>query len=128
MAAIGLIESLLTLNLVGDITGKKGGASQECLAQGGANIVTGFFGGMGGCAMIGQSMINVNSGGRTRLAGISAAIFLLVFILFASGIIDLIPLAALVGVMFMVVIGTFAWQSIKLMGRIPMSDILVILL
>ncbi|MDB4017357.1 SulP family inorganic anion transporter [Amylibacter sp.] len=127
LAAIGLIESLLTLNLVGDITGKKGGASQECLAQGGANIVTGFFGGMGGCAMIGQSMINVNSGGRTRLAGISASIFLLVFILFASGIIDLIPLAALVGVMFMVVIGTFAWQSIKLMGRIPMSDILVII-
>ena len=127
LAAIGLIESLLTLNLVGDITGKKGGASQECLAQGGANIVTGFFGGMGGCAMIGQSMINVNSGGRTRLAGISAAIFLLIFILFASGIIDLIPLAALVGVMFMVVIGTFAWQSIRLMGKIPMSDILVII-
>ncbi len=88
LAAIGLIESLLTLNLVGDITGKKGGASQECLAQGGANIVTGFFGGMGGCAMIGQSMINVNSGGRTRLAGISASIFLLIFILFASGIIN----------------------------------------
>ena len=127
LAAIGLIESFLTLNLVGDITGKKGGASQECLAQGGANIVTGFFGGMGGCAMIGQSMINVNSGGRTRLAGISAAIFLLIFILFASGIIDLIPLAALVGVMFMVVIGTFAWQSIRLMGKIPMSDILVII-
>ena len=127
LGSIGLIESLLTLNLVGDITGKKGGASQECLAQGGANIVTGLFGGMGGCAMIGQSMINVNSGGRTRLAGIAAALFLLSFILFASGIIDLIPLAALVGVMFMVVIGTFAWQSIKLMGRIPVSDILVIL-
>ncbi|GLQ35720.1 sodium-independent anion transporter [Amylibacter marinus] len=128
LAAIGLIESLLTLNLVGDITGKKGGASQECIAQGGANIVTGFFGGMGGCAMIGQSMINVNSGGRTRLAGISAALFLLVFILFASGIIELIPLAALVGVMFMVVIGTFAWQSIRLMRRIPRSDGLVIVL
>jgi SulP family sulfate permease len=127
LAAIGLIESLLTLNLVGDITGKKGGASQECLAQGGANIVTGFFGGMGGCAMIGQSMINVNSGGRTRLAGIAAALFLLVFILFASGIIDLIPLAALVGVMFMVVIGTFAWQSLKLMRRIPIYDVLVII-
>ncbi|MDB9878087.1 SulP family inorganic anion transporter [Amylibacter sp.] len=128
LGSIGLIESLLTLNLVGDITGKKGGASQECLAQGGANIVTGLFGGMGGCAMIGQSMINVKSGGRTRLAGIAAALFLLSFILFASGIIDLIPLAALVGVMFMVVIGTFAWQSIKLMGRIPASDILVILI
>ena len=128
LAAIGLIESLLTLNLVGEITRQRGGASKECIAQGSANIVTGFFGGMGGCAMIGQSMINVNSGGRTRLSGIAAAIFLLIFILFASGIIELIPLAALVGVMFMVVIGTFAWQSIRLMRRIPMSDALVILL
>jgi len=126
LAAIGLIESLLTLNLVGDITRQRGGASQECLAQGGANIVTGFFGGMGGCAMIGQSMINVNSGGRTRLSGISAALFLLSFILFASSIIELIPLAALVGVMFMVVIGTFAWQSLRLMRRVPLSDALVI--
>ncbi|MBE9475861.1 MAG: SulP family inorganic anion transporter [Proteobacteria bacterium] len=128
LAAIGLIESLLTLNLVGEITRQRGGASKECLAQGSANIVTGFFGGMGGCAMIGQSMINVNSGGRTRLSGIAAAIFLLIFILFASGIIEMIPLAALVGVMFMVVIGTFAWQSIRLMRRIPLSDALVILL
>ena len=128
LAAIGLIESLLTLNLVGEITRQRGGASKECIAQGSANIVTGFFGGMGGCAMIGQSMINVNSGGRTRLSGIASAIFLLIFILFASGIIELIPLAALVGVMFMVVIGTFAWQSIRLMRRIPMSDAIVILL
>jgi sulfate permease, SulP family len=128
LAAIGLIESLLTLNLVGEITRQRGGASKECVAQGSANIVTGFFGGMGGCAMIGQSMINVNSGGRTRLSGIAAAIFLLIFILYASNIIELIPLAALVGVMFMVVIGTFAWQSIRLMRRIPMSDALVILL
>ena len=128
LAAIGLIESLLTLNLVGEITRQRGGASKECIAQGSANIVTGFFGGMGGCAMIGQSMINVNSGGRTRLSGIAAAIFLLIFILYASNIIELIPLAALVGVMFMVVIGTFAWQSIRLMRRIPMSDALVILL
>jgi SulP family sulfate permease len=128
LAAIGLIESLLTLNLVGEITRQRGGASKECIAQGGANIVTGFFGGMGGCAMIGQSMINVNSGGRTRLSGIAAAVFLLIFILYASNIIELIPLAALVGVMFMVVIGTFAWQSIRLMRRIPMSDALVILL
>ena len=128
LAAIGLIESLLTLNLVGEITRQRGGASKECIAQGGANIVTGFFGGMGGCAMIGQSMINVNSGGRTRLSGIAAAAFLLIFILYASNIIELIPLAALVGVMFMVVIGTFAWQSIRLMRRIPMSDALVILL
>jgi SulP family sulfate permease len=128
LAAIGLIESLLTLNLVGEITNQRGGASKECIAQGSANIVTGFFGGMGGCAMIGQSMINVNSGGRTRLSGIAAAIFLLIFILYASGIIELIPIAALVGVMFMVVIGTFAWNSIRLMRRIPMSDALVILL
>ena len=81
LAAIGLIESLLTLNLVGELTNKKGGTRQECLAQGVANSVTGFFGGMGGCAMIGQSMINVKSGGRTRIAGISAAVFLLIFIL-----------------------------------------------
>ncbi|HAD27321.1 MAG TPA: sodium-independent anion transporter, partial [Rhodobacteraceae bacterium] len=111
LAAIGLIESLLTLNLVGEITNRRGGASKECLAQGAANTITGFFGGMGGCAMIGQSMINVNSGGRGRLSGISAALFLLAFILVGSSIIELIPLAALVGVMFMVVIGTFAWQS-----------------
>ena len=87
LAAIGLIESLLTLNLVGEMTGKRGGASQECLAQGAANTITGFFGGMGGCAMIGQSMINVKSGGRTRVAGIAAALFLLAFILFASSLI-----------------------------------------
>jgi SulP family sulfate permease len=128
LAAVGLIESLLTLNLVSEITGSRGKAGKEVYAQGAANIVTGFFGGMGGCAMIGQSMINVNSGGLTRLSGISAALFLLAFILFASGIIELIPLAALVGVMFMVVIGTFAWNSIKLMRRIPRSDSLVILL
>ncbi|MEP4703227.1 MAG: SulP family inorganic anion transporter [Hyphomicrobiales bacterium] len=128
LAAIGLIESLLTLNLVGEITGKRGGASQECLAQGLANTITGFFGGMGGCAMIGQSMINVNSGGRTRLSGIFAALCLLAFILVASGLIEQIPLAALVGVMFMVVIGTFAWQSLAIMRIIPLTDALVIVL
>jgi sulfate permease, SulP family len=128
LSLIGLIESLLTLNLVGELTGQRGGASQECIAQGVANTVTGFFGGMGGCAMIGQSMINVKSGGRTRLSGISAALFLLVFILFASSIIELIPLAALVGVMFMVVIGTFAWQSIRILRIVPKSDALVIIL
>ncbi len=128
LAAIGLIESLLTLNLVGEIKEERGGASQECVAQGVANTVTGFFGGMGGCAMIGQSMINVKSGGRTRMSGISAALFLLVFILFGSGIIGIIPLAALVGVMFMVVIGTFAWQSLTIMRRIPLIDALVIIL
>tara|TARA_B110000259_G_scaffold185211_1_gene233773 strand:- start:338 stop:1396 length:1059 start_codon:yes stop_codon:yes gene_type:complete len=128
LAAIGLIESLLTLNLVGEITNKKGGASQECLAQGLANTVTGFFGGMGGCAMIGQSMINVKSGGRTRIAGIAAALFLLLFILYASSLIELIPIAALVGVMFMVVIGTFAWNSLKILFFVPKSDALVIIL
>jgi len=128
LAAIGLIESLLTLNLVGEITNKRGGASQECIAQGVANTVTGFFGGMGGCAMIGQSMINVKSGGRTRIAGTVAALFLLAFILFASGLIERIPLAALVGVMFMVVIGTFAWNSFKIMTKVPRMDAFVIVL
>ena len=128
LAAIGLIESLLTLNLVGEITNKRGGASQECLAQGLANTVTGFFGGMGGCAMIGQSIINVRSGGRTRIAGIAAALFLLIFILYASSYIEMIPIAALVGVMFMVVIGTFAWNSLKILFFVPKSDALVIVL
>ncbi len=128
LAAIGLIESLLTLNLVGEITGKRGGASQECIAQGTANVVTGFFGGMGGCAMIGQSMINVKSGGRTRVAGIAAALFLLLFILVGSSLIEQIPLAALVGVMFMVVIGTFAWNSFNIMRKVPLTDAFVIVL
>ncbi|MEL7027136.1 MAG: SulP family inorganic anion transporter, partial [Pseudomonadota bacterium] len=128
LAAIGLIESLLTLNLVGETTGKRGGSSQECIAQGAANTVTGFFGGMGGCAMIGQSMINVKSGARTRIAGIAAALFLLTFILFAAPLIELIPLAALVGVMFMVVIGTFAWNTFKIMRKVPLTDAVVIVL
>lgn len=128
LAAIGLIESLLTLNLVGEMTGKRGGASQECLAQGAANTITGFFGGMGGCAMIGQSMINVKSGGRTRIAGIAASLFLLAFILFASGLIEQIPLAALVGVMFMVVIGTFAWNSLRILRKVPRMDAFVTIL
>jgi sulfate permease, SulP family len=128
LAAIGLIESLLTLNLVGEITGRTGGASRECIAQGVANTVTGCFGGMGGCAMIGQSMINMKSGGRTRLSGVAAALFLLIFILFASSLIEQIPLAALVGVMFMVVIGTFAWQSVTILRRIPPTDAVVMLL
>jgi len=128
LAAIGLIESLLTLNLVGEMTGKRGGASQECIAQGLANTVTGFFGGMGGCAMIGQSMINVKSGGRTRIAGISAALFLLLFILVGSSVIEQIPLAALVGVMFMVVIGTFAWNLLRILRLVPLTDAFVIIL
>lgn len=128
LAAIGLIESLLTLNLVGEMLNKRGGASQECIAQGVANTVTGFFGGMGGCAMIGQSMINVKSGGRTRLAAIAAALFLLLFIVLGSPVIELIPLAALVGVMFMVVIGTFAWNSLRILRRVPLPDAFVTIL
>jgi sulfate permease, SulP family len=128
LAAIGLIESLLTLTLIDDITGTKGKNSRECFVQGSANLVTGFFAGMGGCAMIGQSMINIKSGGRGRLSGVSAAGFLLCFILFAASIIELIPIAALVGVMFVVVIATFEWSSIKMIGRIPLSDFLVIIL
>lgn len=128
LSAIGLIESLLTLNLVGEMTNQRGGASQECIAQGVANTATGFFAGMGGCAMIGQSMINVKSGGRTRIAGIAAALFLLAFIMFASGLIEQIPLAALVGVMFMVVIGTFAWNSLRILRKVPHMDAFVIIL
>ncbi|MFY0690603.1 MAG: SulP family inorganic anion transporter [Paracoccaceae bacterium] len=128
LAAIGLIESLLTLNLVGEITNRRGGASQECIAQGVANTVTGFFGGMGGCAMIGQSMINVKSGGRTRISGVTAALFLLAFIVVAAPLIEQIPLAALVGVMFMVVIGTFAWNTFNVMRRVPRMDAFVIVL
>ncbi len=128
LAAIGLIESLLTLSLIDEITETRGRGNRECIGQGVANTVTGFFGGMGGCAMIGQSMININSGGRGRLSGISAALFLLGFILFASGLIEMIPLAALTGVMFMVVIGTFEWSSLRIMGKIPRSDAFVLIL
>jgi len=127
LSSIGLIESLLTLNLIGEMTEQRGGASQECVAQGAANLVTGFFGGMGGCAMIGQSMINVKSGGRTRIAGIAAALFLLAVILVAASLIEQIPIAALVGVMFMVVIGTFAWSSLKTLFKVPKSDALIII-
>jgi SulP family sulfate permease len=127
-AAIGLIESLLTLTLIDEITETRGRGNRECVGQGAANVVSGFFGGMGGCAMIGQSMINVNSGGRGRLSGISAALLLLAFILFASGLIEMIPLAALTGVMFMVVIGTFEWSSLRIMGKIPKADAFIIIL
>lgn len=128
LAAIGLIESLLTLTLIDELTNTRGRGNRECVAQGAANTVTGFFGGMGGCAMIGQSMINVNSGGRGRLSGITAAIALLCFILFASQFIEMIPLAALVGVMFIVVIGTFEWSSFRILKKIPKSDAFVIVL
>lgn len=126
LAAIGLIESLMTLNLIDELTETRGNSNRECLAQGGANIVTGLFGGMGGCAMIGQSIINIKGGGRTRLSGIVAAVTLLMFILFASKFIEQVPIAALVGVMFMVVIGTFAWSSFRILHKIPVSDAIVL--
>ena len=128
LAAIGLIESLLTLSLIDEITETRGHGNRECVGQGVANSVTGLFGGMGGCAMIGQSMININSGGRGRLSGISAALFLLLFILAASDLIEMIPLAALTGVMFMVVIGTFEWSSLRIIRKIPASDAFVLVL
>lgn len=127
MCLVGLIESLLALTLIDEITETHGRNSRECMAQGAANVVTGFFGGMGGCAMIGQSMINITSGARHRLSGILAALFLLGFIIFGSGLIEKIPLAALTGVMFMVVIGTFAWRSITIIRKIPKSDAFVVL-
>ncbi len=128
LAAIGLIESLLTLTLIDELTETRGRGNRECIAQGTANVATGFFGGMGGCAMIGQSMINVNSGGRGRLSGITAALALLAFILFASDLIEEIPLAALVGVMFVVVIGTFEWSSFRILKKIPRTDAFVLIL
>jgi len=128
LAAIGLIESLLTLTLIDEITETRGRTSQECIGQGMANLTCGFFSSMGGCAMIGQSMINMKSGGRGRLSGITAAVALLGFILFASQWIEMIPLAALTGLMMMVVIGTFAWASIRIMKKIPKEDAFVILL
>jgi SulP family sulfate permease len=128
LAAIGLIESLMTLNLVDELTETRGSGNRECIAQGGANILNGLFGGMGGCAMIGQSIINIKSGGRGRLSGIVAALALLCFILFASAYIEMIPIAALVGVMFMVVIGTFAWNSLKIWNKVPLTDVIVIII
>ena len=128
LALIGLIESLLTLRLIDEMTETRGKGNRECVAQGCANVATGFFGGMGGCAMIGQSMINVNAGGRGRLSGITAALSLLVFILFASALIEMIPLAALVGVMFIVVLGTFEWSSFRIMRKIPRHDAFVLVL
>lgn len=128
LAAVGLIESLLTLTLVDELTETRGRGNKECVAQGAANVACGFFGGMGGCAMIGQSMININSGGRGRTSGITAALTLLLFVVVASPLIELVPVAALVGVMFMVVLGTFEWSSFRVMTKVPLSDALVIVL
>ena len=128
LAGVGLIESLLTLTLIDELTETRGQGNRECIGQGVANSVNGIFGGMGGCAMIGQSLININSGGKGRLSGIAAALFLLGFILFASGLIEMIPVAALVGVMFMVVLGTFEWATFRMFGRVPVADIFVSIL
>lgn len=128
LACIGLVESLMTLQLVDEITETRGDSNRESWAQGLANIINGFFGGMGGCAMIGQSMINVNSGGRGRLSGIVAALALLSFILYLAPLIEQVPIAALVGVMFMVVIGTFAWSSFRVIPKIPRADAFVLIL
>ena len=128
LAAIGLIESLLTLTLIDDMTDTRGRPNREGAAQGAANVITGFFGGMGGCAMIGQSMINVNNGALHRISGIATAAFLLSFILFGSSLIEQIPLAALIGVMFVVAEKTFEWGSFRLFGKVPRADIFVGLL
>ena len=128
LCGVGLIESLMTLTLIDEITETRGKGNRECIGQGVANLVCGLFGGMGGCAMIGQSLINVNSGGRGRLSGITAAVCLLLFVLFLAPLIEQIPMAALVGVMFMVVIGTFEWASLSMFKRMPRSDVFVMVL
>ena len=128
LCGVGLIESLMTLTLIDEITETRGQGNRECIGQGAANLVCGLFGGMGGCAMIGQSLINVNSGDRGRLSGITAAVCLLLFVLFLAPLIEQIPMAALVGVMFMVVIGTFEWASLKMFKRMPRSDMFVMVL
>ncbi|MEM6332574.1 MAG: SulP family inorganic anion transporter [Planctomycetota bacterium] len=128
LAGVGLIESLMTMTLIDEITDTRGRGNRECVGQGVANVTCGFFGGMGGCAMIGQSLINVNSGGRGRLSGVTAAVMLLLFVLVLAPWIELIPMAALVGVMFMVVIGTFEWATLHMWRKVPLADYAVMLL
>lgn len=128
MAGVGLIESLLTLNIVDEITETRGRSNKEAVAQGIANVLSGFFSGMGGCAMIGQSLINISAGARARLSGIVASVMLLVFIMFGSGLIEKMPMAALTGLMIMVAIGTFEWASLKAFRRMPASDIFVMVM
>jgi len=125
MASVGLIESLLTLNLIDEITETRGRGNKEAVAQGAANVLSGLFSGMGGCAMIGQSLINISSGARARLSGIVAAIMLLVFVMFAASYIEMLPMAALTGLMIMVAIGTFEWASLRTFNKMPKSDIFV---
>lgn len=126
-ASVGLIESLMTMNLVDEVTDTRGNGNRECVAQGAGNIVSGLFGGTGGCGMIGQTVVNINAGGRGRLSGIMMAVTLLSFILFADKLIEMVPIAALVGVMFMMVIETFAWSSFRILKKIPMSDAIVLI-
>ncbi len=128
VAGVGLIESLLTLNLIDEITQTRGSGNKEAVAQGTANILSGMFSGMGGCAMIGQSLINTSNGARARLSGIVAAVMLLVFIMFGSSLIEKLPMASLVGLMFMVAIGTFEWASFRVFNKMPKSDIIVMLI
>jgi SulP family sulfate permease len=125
IAGVGLIESLLTLNLIDEITETRGNSNKEAVAQGAANLLSGFFSGMGGCAMIGQSLINISSGARARLSGIVASIMLLIFIMFGSSLIEQMPVAALTGLMIMVAIGTFEWASFRVIGKMPKHDIFV---
>lgn len=128
VAGVGLIESLLTLNIIDEITETRGRSNKEAVAQGTANILSGLFSGMGGCAMLGQSLINVSAGSRARLSGIVAAVMLLVFVMFGSGLIEMMPMAALTGLMIMVAIGTFEWASVRTFNKMPKSDILVMVL
>ena len=128
IAGVGLIESLLTLNIIDEITETRGRGNKEAIAQGTANILSGVFSGMGGCAMIGQSLINISSGARARLSGIVASVMLLVFIMFGASMIEMLPMAALTGLMIMVAIGTFEWASLKTFNRMPKSDIFVMLM
>ena len=125
MAGVGLIESLLTLNLIDEVTESRGNSNRECMAQGVANITSGFFSGMGGCAMVGQSLINTSIGARTRLSGIVASVMLLMFVMFGASIIEKLPMAALVGLMFMVAITTFEWASLRTFRKMPASDVFV---
>ena len=126
MAMVGLLETLLTFNLTDEMTETRGQPNRECVALGASNVVSGLFGGMGGCAMIGQTMINLSSGGRSRLSGLTSGVMILLFILFLSPLIERIPLAALVGVMFVVAQETFAWGSLRVLGKVPKQDALVI--
>ncbi len=128
VAGVGLIESLLTLNIIDEITETRGRGNREAIAQGSANILSGMFSGMGGCAMLGQSLINISAGSRARLSGIVASVMLLVFVMFGSGLIEKVPMAALTGLMIMVAIGTFEWASMKIFTKMPKSDIFVMVM